>query len=185
MKKLHILVDCDVVLNNLLEGWVAYLNERHNLSANAEDINIWDLRCIYPMLSEEEINYPISDNSFWKSLKSNLYSAEYLKKMINDGHEVSIVTAHTAYTTVPAKMDWLFKNYPFLSWDDVVITSKKQKIIGDVLIDDGIHNLIGGDYLKILYDCSYNRNYDAEEYGMKRVHTLKEAYDVITALSKR
>jgi hypothetical protein len=42
-------------------------------------------------------------------------------------------------------------------------------IRGDVLIDDGIHNLEGGDYKKILFTAAHNRNYDAEANGMIRV----------------
>jgi len=179
MKKLHILVDCDVVLNNLLESWVACLNGHYNISAKAEDINIWDLKCIYPLLSDEEINSPLTENSFWKNLEPNPDSKKYLKKMIDDGYEVSIVTAHSIYQTVPAKVDWILEKFPFLSWSDIIITSKKQKIIGDVLIDDGIHNLEGGSYFKILYNCSYNSIYAAEAYGMVRVYSLKEAYETI------
>ena len=28
------------------------------------------------------------------------------------------------------------------------------------MIDDGIHNLIGGEYKKILFDAPYNRSFD-------------------------
>lgn len=37
--------------------------------------------------------------------------------------------------------DLLFRWFPFITWDQVIITSRKQFIKGDVLIDDGIHNL--------------------------------------------
>lgn len=53
-------------------------------------------------------------------------------------------------------------------------------IKGDVLVDDGIHNLIGGDYRKILVDAPYNREFNEKEYGMVRVKIWKEIYDVIT-----
>jgi len=181
MKKLHILVDCDVVLNNLLEHWVDCLNKRHNTNANANDIHIWDLRCIYPDLSEDSLLEPLREYKFWHSLTPNPISIEYTKKMLDDGHEVSVVTAQdaTTYHALPAKIDWLLKNYPFFSWRDVIITSKKQSVIGDVLIDDGVHNLTGGNYFKILYDCPNNRSYNAECNGMIRVYSLKEAYEII------
>lgn len=44
----------------------------------------------------------------------------------------------------------ILKYFPFLSWKNVIITSSKKMIKGDVLIDDGIHNLLDGDYKKIL-----------------------------------
>lgn len=99
------------------------------------------------------------------------------------GHEVYIVTA-TPYISVPEKMDdLLFRWFPFITWEQVIITSRKQLIKGDVLIDDGIHNLEGGDYVKILMTAPHNRDYDAEANGMIRVNNWKEIEEVIADLS--
>ena len=56
----------------------------------------------------------------------------------------------------------------------MIITSRKQLLRADVLVDAGIHNLEGGDYRKILVDAPYNRDYDAEANGMIRVHNWDE-----------
>ena len=50
---------------------------------------------------------------------------------------------------------------------------------GDVLIDDGIHNLEGGNYRTILFTAPHNRFYDAEANGMIRVHTWEEVVRII------
>ena len=73
----------------------------------------------------------------------------------------------------------LFHYFPFLSWNQVIITGRKQMIRGDVLIDDGIHNLEGGNYRKILFTAPHNRFYDAEANGMIRVHTWEEVVRII------
>jgi 5'(3')-deoxyribonucleotidase len=52
--------------------------------------------------------------------------------------------------------------------------------LGDVLIDDSIHNLLDGNYLKILFDHPNNHNYDARANQMHRVYTLAQAYEIIT-----
>ena len=102
-----------------------------------------------------------------------------LKKWMDEGHEVLIVTA-TPFDSVPEKIGgYLFEHFPFLSWDQVIITSRKQMIRGDVLIDDGIHNLEGGSYRKILFTAPYNRDYDAEGNGMIRVHDWREIVEII------
>ena len=178
MRKLHIMVDCDGVLNNLLEHWVEFLNERYNLAADARDITEWNLQHLFPTLSQEEILGPLQEEAFSGTYKVKPHSAEYLKKMIDDGHEVSIVTAHNN-RTAGTKFDWILGNFPFFSRDDIIITAKKQKIMGDVLIDDMPHNLEGGDYMKILFHNSTNRGYDAKANGMVRVYSLKEAYEAI------
>ena len=178
MRQLRILVDVDEVLNNLLIRWVDYLNDRYHTNANAQDLKVWSLRGIFPQLSEEEVNRPLYEDALWQSLSPHPDSVTYLKRLIDDGHEVWIVTA-SVYQTLPVKMDWLFRHYPYLSWSQVILTRKKQLIRADVLIDDGIHNLEGGEYFKILYDSPNNRHYDAEGNGMVRVYSLKEAYQVI------
>ena len=114
---------------------------------------------------------------FWKTVEPIPGAAEALQRLMRDGHDVYIVTA-TTYRSVPEKMDdLLFRYFPFLSWDQVIITRNKQMIRGDVLIDDGIHNLEGGDYAKILMTAPHNRDYDAKANGMIRV----ENWDQIEA----
>jgi len=179
MRKLRILVDMDQVLNNLLDWWVEYLNARYGANANVRDIRKWDLSCIYPALTKEEVDRPISEDAFWGGLSTKPHSVETMEKMVGDGHEVYVVTAASVYLTIPAKIDWLLANYPFLRWGNVVIANKKQIISGDVLIDDAIHNLEGGDYFKILIDSPNNTGYDAEANGMVRASDLKEAYKAI------
>ena len=98
---------------------------------------------------------------------------------MDKGHQVYIVTA-TEFEHIPEKMERvLFRYFPFLSPDQVIITGRKQMIRGDVLIDDGIHNLEGGEYRKILFTAPYNKDYDAEANGMIRVHGWKEIIEVI------
>jgi 5'(3')-deoxyribonucleotidase len=48
-----------------------------------------------------------------------------------------------------------------------------------VLIDDGIHNLEGGSYRKILFTAPHNRSYDAEANDMIRVHGWDDVVRII------
>jgi 5'(3')-deoxyribonucleotidase len=79
--------------------------------------------------------------------------------------------------------DLLFRWFPFITWDQVIITSRKQLIRGDVLIDDGIHNLEGGDYVRILMTAPHNKSYDAEGNGMIRVSSWDDIEKVISEIS--
>ena len=51
-----------------------------------------------------------------------------------------------------------------------VLTADKRLVRGDVLIDDGVQNLVGGDYEKLLYTQPHNRAFDAAAAGMTRVN---------------
>jgi hypoxanthine-DNA glycosylase len=123
-------------------------------------------RYLYPSLGIPAVSLPST---------SPANAAASLQRLTEAGHEVLIVTA-TPFDSVPEKIGgYLFEHFPFLTPDQVIITGRKQLIRGDVLIDDGVHNLEGGDYVKILMTAPHNRNYDAEANGMIRVHDWAEA----------
>ncbi len=84
-------------------------------------------------------------------------------------------------TIAPAKRRWngFLELFPFLDWEHIIITNNKQLVRGDILIDDGPHNLVGGEYFKILFDRPHNRNYDDAANGMLRLHTWQEIDSVI------
>ncbi len=179
---MRILVDMDDTIEQLLKAWLDAVNKKYGRSVAYDDIREWDISLPYPGLTKEQVYGTALEPGFWKNVEPMPGAPEALKKLMDDGHEVLIVTA-TPYMSVPEKMeDLLFKWFPFLSWDQVIITFRKQLIKGDVLIDDGVHNLEGGDYKKILMTAPHNRNYDAEAHGMIRVHNWDEILQVIERL---
>lgn len=180
MKRLTILVDMDDTIEDLLGAWVHYLNARYGTSVQRDEVAQWDISQAFPMLDREQVYEPLYLDSFWRSVKPIDGAAETLQKLMADGHRVLVVTT-SAYQTLHTKMEEvLFRYFSFLTWDDVIITSHKQLVNGDVLVDDGTHNLEGGDYLRILMDAPHNRAYNAEKNGMTRVYNWDEAYDVIS-----
>ena len=180
-----ILVDMDDTIEQLLKAWIDGVNRKFGRSASVDDVKSWNVAAVYPGLSWEDVYTVPLDPGFWRTVEPIPGAAEGLMKLMEDGHDVVIVTA-TFYESVPEKMgDLLFKYFPFLSWDQVIITSRKQLIKGDVLIDDGIHNLEGGDYAKILVTAPHNRDYDAEANGMIRVNNWDEILKAVETLDKK
>ena len=174
-----ILVDLDDTLEQLLAALVKRANERFHRNAAVDDVTDWSIVCAFPGITKQEILDFMREADFWEDVKPVPGAAEALKHFIDEGHEVYIVTA-TEFEHVKAKMEGvLFRYFPFLTWDRVIITSRKQMIRGDILIDDGVHNLEGGAYRKILFTAPYNRDYDAEGNGMIRVHNWDEIVEVI------
>lgn len=183
MRHLTILVDMDDTVENLAEAWVAYLNTQHQTSTSLSDVTDWDISKAFPTLTREQVYAPLFEDAFWSCVKPIKGASEALQKLIADGHTVLIVTTSN-YQTLAAKMEQvLFRYFPFLTWDDVIIAAHKQLIKGDVLIDDGTHNLEGGSYFKILMTAPHNRYYDAGKNGMYRVTSWSEAYAAIQALA--
>ena len=174
-----ILVDMDDTIEQLLAALVRKANERFRRSVTVDEITDWTIVCAYPGLEKRQILELMYEPGFWDTVEPVPGAADALKYLMDEGHQVYIVTA-TEFENVPAKMERvLFRYFPFLSRDQVIITGNKQMIRGDVLIDDGIHNLEGGEYRKILFTAPYNKDYDAEANGMIRVHNWDEILRVI------
>ena len=178
-----ILIDMDDTIESLLKAWVSGVNRKYGRSVSHEDVGSWDVSTAFPGLTHEQVYAVPLEKGFWKTVEPIPGAAEAIQRFMAAGHEVFIVTA-TPYESVTEKMsDLLFRYFPFLSWKQLIITSRKQLIRGDVLIDDGIHNLEGGDYIKILMTAPHNCNYDAEANGMIRVHNWAEIEEVINRIS--
>ena len=180
-----ILVDLDDTLEQLLAALVKRANEKFHRNATVDDVTDWSIVCAFPGVSKREILDFMREPDFWDDVKPVPGAAEALKHFIEEGHSVYVVTA-TECEHVKAKMEGvLFRYFPFLSWDQVIITSRKQMIRGDVLIDDGIHNLEGGNYKKILFTAPYNRDYDAEGNGMIRADNWGELVGIIDYMNRQ
>lgn len=178
-----ILVDMDDTIEQLLEAWLLRINEKYGRNVNYDDIDSWDMTKAFPGLSWEQICSVTFEHGFWKTVKPIPGAAEALERLIKAGHEVYIVTATHLESVVEKMNDLLFVYFPFLNWDHVIITSRKQLIRGDVMIDDGVHNLEKGNYVKILMTAPHNKNYDAELNGMIRVNSWSEIEETIQQLS--
>ena len=183
MKRLIVLVDMDDTIIDLLGAWVEMLNEQHGTTVHPEEVKQWNIAQSFPALTKEQVFEPLLCDDLWFRVKPKAGAVDALRGLIADGHWVLIVT-NSAYETLQTKMDAvLFRYFPFINWDNVIITGNKQLVKGDVLIDDGVHNLEGGDYAKILIDAPHNRSYNAEANGMTRVKDLTAAYQKVCEIA--
>ena len=152
-----ILVDMDDVLEQLVEAIVKYNNTHYGTDVRAYDVVEWNLAKAFPTLTREMVYSPEYDEDFWATVEPMPGAEKVLRRLLDEGHEVYVVTA-SIYETLRQKMDdLLFRWFPFLDWEHVIVTSNKHMINGDVLIDDGPHNLAGGSYRKLFLlfaDCA-------------------------------
>lgn len=181
---MKILIDADDVLEDLTQKWITYLNKKYGTNARYEEDYDWDLTKIFPELTREQVYDAELDEELWDRIEPLPGAVENVEKLLRDGHEIYIVT-DTPYQIVKTKFEKvIFKYYPFLTWKNCIITSNKKMVKGDVLIDDGIHNLIGAEYGKILVSAPYNEAFDAEGNGMIRAHSWDEIYEVISDMCR-
>lgn len=179
-----ILVDMDDTIENLLDNWIHWLNVKHGTSVKPDEVIDWEIDRFFPTLTRHEVFEPIFTEDFWDTVTPKEDAIYYVKRLIDDGYKVYICT-NTNYKTMKPKMDKvLFKYFDYLTWNNVIVTGNKQMVKADFLVDDGVHNLVGGSYKGILMDAPHNWYFDEEEYGITRVKNWKEVYNLIKESTK-
>ncbi len=178
MKPLTILFDADDTVENLCDCWIALLNERYGTSVKIEDVTDWNITLAFPTLTKEQIFGVLNEDELFHRLERVPDSLEVLQTLYNEGHQLYMVTA-TGYQTCKTKMERILELFPFLDWDHVIITANKQLVKGDILIDDNPHNLVGGEYILILFDRPHNHSFDNKAHGIARAQTWEEVKNTI------
>lgn len=176
MKK--IIVDMDDTATWLLPIWVNWLNHKHNLNVDWHDIKEWDMAKAFPTLSKSQIYAPLETEDIWRLVRPRGQSVMYLEYLYHHGYDIYICTS-TDYRNIKHKYEKVIEKYfPFIDWKHMIITSNKQMIMGDFIIDDAPHNLIGGcQPHKILIDMPHNQDCNTE--GIVRLSNWREIKDYI------
>lgn len=181
-RKLTILVDVDDTIENLLDAWCEWLNREYNTSFMADKVTEWDLTQKFAPLTHEQIISPLSLPEFWDTVMPKPGAQAALIKMMDDGHEVYLVTA-SHYDTYKPKIEHMINRcFWFIDYDHIICTSNKKLIKGDLIIDDGAHNL--GTTPGILFDAPHNRGVDAEDVNAIRLYTWEQIYDYVCQIAE-
>jgi 5'(3')-deoxyribonucleotidase len=167
----------DDTLTYFVKPLVEWHNKKYGFNIDPETVTDWNLELFFPDLTLYEIFEPMWHEEFWKTVKPRDNSNYWLKKLIDDGHDVYVCT-NTHYKVATMKMETvLFKYFPYLTNKNLIIMKNKQMIRCDYLIDDGAHNIVGP-YKGLLMDMPHNRKFEHE--GIIRIHNFKEVYEIIT-----
>jgi 5'-nucleotidase len=178
-KKVIVLIDLDDTMTHLVRAWCQWLNHRHGTKVTEDNIIGWKIADYFPELTERQVFEPVHMDVFWKDVEPMEGAQKYIKLLIDEGFDIYVCTA-SSFDTIKSKFEYVLgRHFPFISWNRVIVTKNKQLVNGHILIDDGVHNLEGGAYKKILMSAPHNKSYDAESNGMTRVETWKEAYDAV------
>lgn len=179
-----ILIDIDDTIEDLLPAWCDALNRKYNTSVSPSNITEWDMQKFFSTLSQQQIYSPFQNEGFWKTIKPKKDAPVYIRLLIAKGYKVYLCTS-TDYRNIKPKFEHIIRPYfPYIKWEDVIVAHNKQMIKANCMIDDGVHNLEGGNFTKILMTAPHNKNYDAEENGMFRAENWAEVYEIIKFIEK-
>lgn len=191
MRKLTILLDLDDVLNNQDELWVTELNAKHKRSVKLENITEWDISKFYPGVCKTMLFDPVLSGRLVPQMSPATGSVDYTWRWHSAGHNLMVATS-TSVENMAEKVKWLYKHFKWFDEKNLIVTHHKQLLRGDVLVDDGIHNLLPDEltdaapqYVKLCMDRPWNRNFDCLIHGIHRVHSFKEVDGVIQILARK
>ena len=174
-----VLIDMDDTIEYLLRDWIAYLNDWYGTDVTEDDIHDYDITKAFPTLMPDQVYAPLRFHELWANLKPIPGARYAIERMQDDGYDVYIVTSSNLQTINTKVTCMLNRYFPTITNDHVIIARRKQMIRGDVMIDDAPHNLIGGEYLKIMPTAAHNRDFDAEAHGIIRAETWDEIYKTV------
>lgn len=184
MEKFVVLIDMDDTIENLLPAWLKYLNAKYRRNVQPKDVTSWHIHDFYPDVDYDYIYEPLHNKDFWYTVSVKEDAVEYMRKLYDEEFQLYICT-HSCIDTLATKIEAILTRYfPYIDDKHVIVTYNKQMLSADVLIDDGPHNLINGNYAKLLYYSPHNESFDAENNGMIRVYNWEEVYDNIHNLYK-
>lgn len=180
---MKILIDLDDTMENLTDVWVTYLSEKYKLNVKPEDIVSWNMSDAFPTLTHNQIFGVLGDRELWGKVEPLPYAQEVIKRLIEEGNDVYVVTASYPKTFAVKQELILDKYFPFIDWGKIIITLNKQMIIGDVLIDDAPHNLTGGVYKGILMTAHHNNKISTKTTPFRRADNWKQVYQMLSEMA--
>lgn len=142
-RRVTVLIDLDDTMTHLVNAWCQWLNRAHGTTVSEDDITDWDIAQFFPSLSEEQIFEPIHTDEFWWQVEPKSDASHYMKLLADEGFDVYVCTS-SGFDTIKSKFEAILRrHFPFITRQNIIVAQNKQLINGDILIDDGVHNLEG------------------------------------------
>lgn len=182
MKKFTVAVDADGVLYDLLGPWLKLYNDVFDDDLMPENINEYDLSK-FVKCDKESLDMLLCRDQMWEQIK--LYDGVYdAIKMLSEMDRVDlIILTATSYKSCLGKFNKILTLLPMVNEKQIVMTSRKDLIKADFLIDDWEDNLKAMASTKwgtpILVTQGYNRSFPNTQYGIKRAESSKEALQMV------
>lgn len=175
-------IDIDDTICTTSTAVCEWLNERLGTSYSINDITTYSIENMLPPENRLLVSDAFTSKSMWKKLKMITDAAYYIQRMYNEGNEIYFIT-----TTLPENMrkkeNFLNSHFTFFPDNYVrkhtIMTSNKQLINCDILIDDNLDNLTGErNYYSICLDYPWNKTDDSRLKRFSRAKNWEDVYHI-------
>lgn len=152
-----ILCDIDDTISNFGHEVLKRQNAQNGTNYTFDQITTWDW-----MKETFKSPWSVLDTyDFWDKVEINKNAIDCLENLVNQGHQVYLVTASHYMPTLSYKVHRTLSSFnpKLINEDNVIICRNKQLLKGDIIIDDAPHNLNRYAH-NILIDRPWNRDCD-------------------------
>lgn len=141
---MKILIDLDNIAVDLLPYWLMKIQTNTGVVAEIKDIIHWDLHRCPPLdsiVDKAAVYSRLQDPGFFEYAPPMAGVAEGVRRLMDAGHEVYVVTARHGAQSMPETMRWIATHLPFVKERQVIFCYDKHLIPADILIDDKPENI--------------------------------------------
>lgn len=141
---MRILLDLDGIIADLPSAWYAAYNDEYGDDLSVEKVAGWDPTPFTKRKDPAALFGILAQPGFYRMLQPLPGAVEGVARLYDLGHELVVVGAvpRNAPGAYGDKAWWVAKHLPMVHRDNVVFTASKHVVKGDLLFDDGPHNLL-------------------------------------------
>ena len=174
-------VDVDDVICNLQEVVINLFNERYGSHYTINDFTDYDVMNVLPAQDGIVMRDLYGEGGLYNQVKPMKNAQESLRKLINMGHQVYLVTAAVP-KTYNEKIQFIKRYFPFIEESHIVCMKHKWMFKCDVMIEDNLQTLLTKPYYhRILMDRPWNQSNKDYIYDIHRCYNWE---DIMAAISK-
>lgn len=187
---MKILIDLDGIVADTLPYWLDRVAATTGIRATPEQITDWNLSKNYPLdiLKPSAIFSILNEKGFTLGIPAMQGAFDTIKLLKQDGHEVSLLTARYGDNCMPETIQWLNREMPwFNAEENAWFCYHKNRILGDILIDDKAETLIKyrAEHPKsklITIDYPYNQHAEVDFRTKKDENSWTNIHNYIKSL---
>jgi 5'(3')-deoxyribonucleotidase len=186
---MRVFLDMDETLVNLVDPWLAILNEEAETSFTRDNTTSYSVEASFKSkLSMDEIFRPFSTPGFWTGLPPFDGAIDFVKRLHKKDFDIYIAT-------IPAlgpvchyeKEQWVMEHLPFIGRERLIFCHHKYILNGVALFDDNPKYLAQFGGSRLLFDKPWNRPEQLMRDGFldswyTRVHSYDEVYNFLMQL---
>jgi 5'(3')-deoxyribonucleotidase len=142
MKSLVVVCDLDSIVIDLLGPWLDWYNSKWKDSLTVDDLVQYDIhKIVNPDCGTQIYDFLHDSPERYRKLPPIQGAVASLKLLQDAGHDLILASAVLG-DTAGEKFRWCHQNLPFLPTQNLMVGARKERIWGDIFIDDAPKNLL-------------------------------------------